>query len=64
MHRDKKDKVMLGIDNKETPVVTGTYAEEIREAVRRAHLGLYNDSEKEVEARSTLIKQEYDAVWK
>lgn len=55
---------MLGIDKKETPVVTGTYAEEIREAVRRAHLGLYSDSDKEVEARSTIIKQEYDAVWK
>lgn len=55
---------MLGIDSKETPVVTGTYADEIREAVRRAHQGQFNEADLKVAARSASIKQEYDAVWK
>ena len=56
--------IMLGIDSKETPVVTGTYANEIREAVRRAHLGQLNDSDRDIAARSANIKREYDVVWK
>ena len=55
---------MLGIDSKETPVVTGIYAEEIREAVKRAHLGQLNDADKNIAARSASVKKEYDAVWK
>jgi hypothetical protein len=62
IHRKIKD--MLGIDSKETPIVTGVYADEIREAVRRAHLGQFIDSDRKVAARSASIKQEYDAVWK
>ena len=65
MHREINDIViMLGIDSKETPVVTGTYAENIREAIRRAHLGHFNDSDREIAARSASVKREYDAVWK
>jgi cellobiose-specific phosphotransferase system component IIA len=55
---------MLGIDSKETPIVTGAYADEIREAVRRAYQGQFNEADKKVAARSDSIKQEYDAVWK
>jgi len=55
---------MLGIDSKETPIVTGTYAEEIRETVRRAHMGQLNDSDRKIAARSASVKKEYDAVWK
>lgn len=55
---------MLGIDSKETPVVTGIYADEIREAVRRAYQGQLNEADRKVAARSASIKQEYDAVWR
>ncbi|MBR1687176.1 MAG: hypothetical protein IJ710_01430 [Prevotella sp.] len=55
---------MLGIDNKETPVVTGAYADEIREAARRAYQGLKNESDKNIADRSARILQEYNAVWK
>ena len=55
---------MLGIDSKETPIVTGAYADEIREAVRRAHQGQLTEADRKVAARSASIKQEYDAVWK
>lgn len=55
---------MLGIDSKETPIVTGAYADEIREAVRRAHQGQLTEADQKIAARSASIKQEYDAVWK
>lgn len=55
---------MLGMDSKETPVVTGSYAQEIREAVRRVQTGNLSDTEKDIAARSAKICHEYDAVWK
>lgn len=55
---------MLGIDSKETPIVSGTYADEIRAAVRRVHLGQLNDEDRQVAARSASIRHEYEAVWK
>ncbi len=55
---------MLGIDSKETPVVSGIYAKNIRDAVRRVYEGQYNEADKKVAARSASIKKEYDAVWK
>lgn len=55
---------MLGIDSKETPVVTGSYAEEIRVTVRRVHLGQFNETDKDIAAHSISIKQKYNAVWK
>lgn len=54
---------MLGMDSKETPVVTGRYAQEIREAVRRVHTGQLTDIERKIAARSTKISHEYNAVW-
>ena len=56
--------VMLGIDSKETPVVTGIYAEEVRDALRRVHLGLPNEAGQKIAARSANIKREYEAVWR
>ena len=56
--------VMLGIDSKETPVVTGIYAEEVRDALRRVHLGLPNEADQKIAARSANIKREYEAVWR
>ena len=55
---------MLGIDKKELPVVEGKYTTAMREALRRACLGESNKSDKEVEARSIRISQEYEVVWK
>ena len=55
---------MLGIDKKELPVVESQYATAMREALRRACLGESNKSDKEVEARSIRISQEYEVVWK
>ena len=55
---------MLGIDSKETPVVTGTYAKDIREAVRRVRQGLLSDSDMQIAARSASVKKEYNAIWK
>jgi len=55
---------MLGIDSKETPIVTGTYADNLREALRRVRLGQYNDTDQKIAARSASVKHEYDAVWK
>lgn len=55
---------MLGIDKKELPVVEGQYATEMREALRRAYLKQSNDADKEIEARSLKISQEYEVVWK
>jgi len=54
---------MLGIDSKETPIVTGTYADEIRKAVRRVHQGQLNDEDRQIAARSASIRHEYEAVW-
>ena len=55
---------MLGIDSKKTPIVTGSYADEIREAVHRKYQGQYTRKDHQVAARSASIKKEYDAVWK
>ena len=55
---------MLGIDSKKTPIVTGTYAEDIRKALRRVRMGRYNDADQKIAARSASIKHEYEAVWK
>lgn len=55
---------MLGMDSKETPMVTGSYAKEIREAMRRVQTRQLSDAEKEIAARSAKISREYDAVWK
>ena len=55
---------MLGIDSKKTPIVTGTYAEDIRKALRRVRMGQYNDADQKIAARSASIKHEYEAVWK
>lgn len=55
---------MLGIDSRETPMVTGMYADEIRESVRRVHQGVLNETDHRIAARSASIRQEYDAVWK
>lgn len=55
---------MLGIDSKETPIVTGAYAKNIRKALRRVRMGQYNDSDLKIAARSASIKNEYEAVWK
>lgn len=65
MPRKIKDKgFMLGIDSKETPIVTGAYAKNIRKALRRVRMGQYNDSDLKIAARSASIKNEYEAVWK
>lgn len=55
---------MLGMDSKKTPLVTGSYAKEIREAVRRVQTGQLSETEKRIAARSAKICHEYDAVWK
>lgn len=56
--------IMLGMDSKKTPLVTGSYAKEIREAVRRVQTGQLSETEKRIAARSAKICHEYDAVWK
>ena len=60
----RKRKIMLGIDSKETPIVTGIYAKNIREAARRVYLREQNRADKKIAARSATVKKEYNAVWK
>lgn len=55
---------MLGIDSKETPVVTGVYAMNIRDAARRSYLRKKNSVDRKISARSAKIQKEYNAVWK
>lgn len=55
---------MLGIDKNTSVVVTGEYAKEIREAIRRKYTNLPNESDKQASTRSKQIKSEYHAVWK
>lgn len=57
-------KIMLGIDSKETPMVTGIYAKNIREAARRIYLRERNSTDRKIAARSAKIQKEYNAVWK
>ena len=55
---------MLGIDSKETPIVTGVYAMNIRKAAHRAYLHKQNSVERKIAARSAKIQKEYNAIWK
>lgn len=55
---------MLGMDSKETPVVRGHYATEVREALKRAALRQPNDSDLQIEKRSKSIRTKYETVWK
>ena len=55
---------MLGMDSNTPAVVTGKYATEMREAIRRKYTNRPNESDKQARARSEQIKSEYHAVWK
>ena len=55
---------MLGMDKNTPPVITGKYAEEMREAIHRKYTNRPNESDKQANARSKQIKSEYNAVWK
>lgn len=55
---------MLGIDNNAPAAVTGKYAEELREAIRRKYTNQPNESDRQASTRSEQIKSEYHAVWK
>lgn len=57
-------KKMLGMDSKETPVVRGQYATEVREALKRVVLRQPNDSDLQIEKRSKSIRTKYETVWK
>lgn len=55
---------MLGQDSKELPIVTGRYAEEMRDALRRAHLNQPNDADQRTQIRAAQIMKKYHVVWK
>ena len=55
---------MLGMDKNTPAIVTGKYAEEMREAIRRKYTNQPNESDKQASTRSEQIKSEYHAVWK
>lgn len=55
---------MLGMDKNTPATVTGKYAEELREAIRRKYTNQPSESDKQASARSKQIKSEYHAVWK
>lgn len=55
---------MLGMDKNTPATVTGKYAEDLREAIRRKYTGQPNESDRQASARSKQIKSEYHAVWK
>jgi len=55
---------MLGIDSKELPVVKGRYADSARKAVKRAHTGQLNASDKKTMNRSAKILEEFVVVKK
>lgn len=54
---------MLGIDEKELPVVEGKYATEMRKALQRMRKGQLNDADKRIEEHSHNIKKRYNVVW-
>lgn len=55
---------MLGIDSKDLPIVKGRYANSARKAVKRAHTGKLNASDKKTMTRSTKILEEFVVVKK
>lgn len=55
---------MLGMDSKTTPVVSGAFANGVRDALKRAKQGQPNDFDRRVEEHSEQIKKEYEAIWK
>lgn len=55
---------MLGIDKGMPPVVTGSYADEVRDTIRRIHSQELNEADKQTISRSDKIVREYNAIWK
>lgn len=55
---------MLGQDSKELPTITGHYAEEMRDALRRVRTNQLNDSDRHTMIRAEEITRQYHAVWK
>ena len=62
MQRTKKDRDMLGIDNKRPPIQE-PFASQIRDAVRRVSTGQLNENDKRVIEDSEEIRRAYHAVW-
>lgn len=54
---------MLG-DEKHFTIVTGEYAEKLRDAVRRRDTGELNEEDLKIKARAEQIKKEYRVIWK
>lgn len=54
---------MLG-DEKHFTIVTGEYAEKLRDAVRRRDTGELNEDDLRIKARAEQIKKEYRVIWK
>lgn len=55
---------MLGVDEKHFTIVTGEYAEKLRDAVRRRDTGELNEEDLKIKARAEQIKKEYRVIWK
>ena len=53
---------MLG-DEKHFTIVTGEYAEKLRDAVRRMETGELNEDDLRIKARAEQIKKEYRVIW-
>jgi hypothetical protein len=55
---------MLGFENKKPFVVTGKYAKELREKLRRYRTGEFNEEDLRQMERSKKILSKYNAIWK
>jgi len=55
---------MLGIDKSKFTVITGEYAERLREALRRKYENDPNEEDIRQKERSEAIKKLYRAIWK
>ena len=53
---------MLGINSPRTPI-HGSFADEIRESVRRISTGQLNEEDKRRIRRSRKVLSKYEAVW-
>ena len=53
---------MLGIDSVHTPI-QGSFADEIRESVRRITTGHLNEADRSRMRRSRKVLSRYEAVW-
>ena len=55
---------MLGFERENVTVITGIYAEKIREEIRRKYAGEKTEEDIKNEERSKEIKSLYNAIWK